>query len=85
MHDWSLSSEFNFNQGATIFSCKHCNVEVSMNEKISLEAYTAQKESLKIQECNTRISMWSNIISAITLIVAFLTLLFGDKIITCIS
>lgn len=56
-----------------------------MTEKCALDQTEAQTKSLVIQEKHTKISMWANIIAAIILIIAFLTLLFGDKLLLCFS
>lgn len=38
----------------------------------------AQEKSLKIQQTHTRIDMWANVISALMMIIAVLSLLYGQ-------
>jgi hypothetical protein len=67
--------------GNTIFRCENCNHYITLTEKCALDQVRTQEESLKIQEKYTKTGMVANIIAAATLIIAFLVLLFGDKII----
>lgn len=71
--------------GNTIYRCKNCNHCVTLIEKCALDQTLAQEKSLKIQEKHSIIGMFANIIAAATLIVAFIVLLFGDKIIDVCS
>ena len=65
----------------SFYICEHCNQCITLTEKCMLDQTFAQNESLKIQEKHTQIGMWANIVSSVTLIVAVLTLIFGDKLI----
>jgi hypothetical protein len=65
----------------SFYICEKCNHVITLSEKGTLDQIIAQNKSLKIQEKHTKISMCANVIAAITLIIAFLTFLFGNKII----
>lgn len=65
----------------SFFICDKCHHSITLQEKYSLDQVIANQKSLEIQERQTRTWMWANIISTIVLIIAFLTLLFWDKII----
>lgn len=88
-HDWELHVDVEDCGGPAvgngIFRCKNCESYVTMLEKCALDQTVSQEKSLVIQEKHTKIGMIANIISAITLILAFLTLLFGDKILMLLS
>jgi len=88
-HDWifqiNASESSGPATGNTLFWCKNCKNSITLIEKCALDQAEAQKKSLVIQERHTKIGMIANIIAAITLIIAFLTLLFGDKIISYCS
>jgi hypothetical protein len=88
-HDWELHVDVENCGGPAsgngIFQCKNCKTFVTMLEKCALEQTDAQVESLLIQERHTKIGMLANIIAATTLIIAFLTFLFGDKLLQCIN
>ncbi len=47
-------------------------------EKIALDSLVSQKQSQEIQEKSLKTSMWANIIAAITVLIAFMVLLFGE-------
>ena len=83
-HDWDLHVDVEhcggYAVGNGIFRCKNCDTYVTMTEKCALDQTEAQIKSLVIQEKHTKISMWANVIAATTLIIAFLALLFGDKL-----
>ncbi|MEK7105801.1 MAG: hypothetical protein AAB895_00400 [Patescibacteria group bacterium] len=66
--------------GHSLFRCTKCNHYITLSEKAALDGLSSQKESLKIQERNTSISMWANVLAAGTLTVAFLVFLFGQGI-----
>jgi hypothetical protein len=72
-------------KGNAIMECDNCKKRITLREKCSIDSGLAQKRSLKIQETNTKVGMWANIISSVTLIIAFFTFLFGNKILQCFS
>lgn len=84
-HEWVLHIDADKASGPasgnTVFTCTKCNTLITMLEKNALDGVEAQEKSLEIQERNTRISMWANIIAATTLVIAALVLFFGDKIV----
>lgn len=88
-HDWVFHLDVDKTGGPatgnSIFRCKNCGTIITLIEKCVLDQAEAQKKSLAIQERHTKIGMWANIISAATLIIAFLTLLFGDKLLSCFA
>lgn len=51
---------------------------IKIQEKATQDSLISQKESQAIQEKSVKISMWSNIIAAATVLVAFAVLLFGE-------
>lgn len=63
------------------YICEVCSHVINFSEKCLLDQTVAQNDSLKIQEKAAKTGMWANIIAAGTLVIAFFTLLFGDKII----
>ena len=83
-HDWELHVDVEHCGGPAsgngIFKCEKCGKFVTLLEKCALDQTLSQEKSLTIQERHTKIGMLANIISAVTLVIAFLTLLFGDKI-----
>lgn len=85
-HDWDLHIDVEHCGGPvagnSIFQCEKCGTFVTMVEKCALDQTDAQTRSLVIQERHTKIGMLADIIAAITLIIAFLTLLFGDKLLS---
>lgn len=64
----------------SFFICDKCYHSITLQEKCFLDQAIANNKSLKIQERQTKTWMLANIISAIVLIIAFLTFLFWDKI-----
>lgn len=48
----------------SFYICEECKNSITLSEKIALDSAMAQRESLKIQEKNTKRAMWANIISA---------------------
>lgn len=90
-HDWELhmDADSGDRKSNSIFMCENCKTIVTMLERNSLDSLglqeksakdslESQKESQKIQEKNIRISMWANIIATVTVLIAFLVLLFGE-------
>lgn len=65
----------------SFFICHTCNNVITLQEKCALDQIAANQKSLTIQERQSKISKWATVVSAIVLIVAFLTFLFGDKIV----
>ena len=88
-HDWDLHTDVENCGGPAagngIFQCKNCSTFVTMVEKCALDQTEAQLKSLVIQNRHTKIGMIANIIAATTLVLAFITLLFGDKLLLCFS
>lgn len=93
-HDWELhmDADSGDRKSNSLFLCNKCRAIVTMLEKNSLgsleiqektaqESLASQKESQIIQERNIKISMWANIVATITVLIAFLVLLFGEGII----
>ena len=82
-HDWELHVDVEScggpAAGNSIFKCKNCDIFVTMTEKCALDQTEAQIKSLTIQEKLIRIGMWANIIAAVTVIIAFLALIFSNK------
>ena len=60
---------------ASFYICNKCGNEINFLEKNSLDQLTAQKESLMIQQTHTRNGMLANIISAVLMLTALVTLL----------
>ncbi len=87
-HDWKFHLDADKwggpSAGNSVFRCENCSTIITMIEKCALEQVEAQIKSLAVQEKYSKIGMWANIIAASTLIVAFLTLLFGDKLLSCL-
>lgn len=83
-HDWQLHVDVEACGGPAagngMFQCGKCGTFVTLLEKAALDSLLSQEKSQIIQERGTKISMWANIISAGTLIVAAIILFFGDKI-----
>ena len=91
VHDWTLhmDADSGDRKSNSIFICENCKTIVTMLERNSLDSFKlqeksakdsleSQKESQKIQEKSIRISMWANIIATVTVLIAFLVLLFGE-------
>ena len=91
VHDWTLhmDADSGDRKSNSIFICENCKTIVTMLERNSLDFFKlqeksakdsleSQKESQKIQEKSIRISMWANIIATVTVLIAFLVLLFGE-------
>ena len=51
---------------------------LKVQEKAIQDSLISQKESQKIQEKSMRMSMWANFIATLTVLVAFMVLLFGE-------
>ncbi len=51
---------------------------LKIQEQNAKDSLAAQIKSQKIQERSVKISMWANIIATLTVLVAFLVLLFGE-------
>lgn len=83
-HDWKFHLDADQwggpSAGNSVFRCKNCSTIITMMEKCALDQTEAQVKSLAIQERHTKIGMLANVIAATTLIIAFFTLLFGDKL-----
>lgn len=69
-HQWTFqaNAENNFAKGVSFFRCKECHQIITLQEKCSLEQTEALKESLKIQERNTFVTMISVVIAAFALV-----------------
>ena len=91
LHDWTLymDADSGDRKSNSTFICKNCKTIVTMLERNSLDSLRlqektakdsleSQKESQIIQEKIIRISMWANIIATVTVLIAFLVLLFGE-------
>lgn len=82
IHDWKLHVDADSTGGPaagnTVFLCSNCGTIITMLEKNSLDSLLSQETSLKIQEQSIRIFMWANIIASITIVIAFVVLLFGE-------
>lgn len=51
---------------------------LKIQEQTAKDSLASQIESQKIQERSIRISMWANVIATLTVLIAFLVLLFGQ-------
>lgn len=83
-HEWGFHIDAGRSSGPaagnSFFQCKRCQNTITLLEKNSLDQIIAQEKSLKIQEKHTLIGMVANIIAAGLLVVAIVTLLYGEKI-----
>lgn len=90
-HNWTLhmDADSHDRKSNSIFICEKCKTIVTMLEKNSLDSLNiqekaikdsldSQKQSQKNQEKTLKMSMWANIIATITVVIAFLVLLFGE-------
>lgn len=86
-HNWEFHIDADKSWGwmnkprQSFFMCTNCNNLITLQEKCSLDQVQQTQKSLQIQERQTRTWMRANLISAIVLIIATLTLLFWDKIV----
>lgn len=93
VHDWTLhmDADSGDRKSNSIFMCENCKTIVTMMERNSLDSLElqekaikdsleSQKESQKIQERTMKMSMWANIVATVTVLIAFLVLLFGEGV-----
>lgn len=69
----------------SFYYCDLCSNEITLQEKCALDQINATNKSLAIQERQTKTWMRANIIWALVLVIAFITLLFWDKILNCLK
>ena len=82
-HDWALHIDVDQNTGSargnSLFRCSRCFKLITLIEKCALDQIKAQAKSLIIQERHVKIGMWANVIAAVTLIIAFLSIVCKFK------
>lgn len=67
----------------SFFICHTCRNVITLQEKCNLDMVIANDKSLIIQERQSKYSMRANIITAFSVVIALIALLFWDKIISC--
>lgn len=84
-HDWNIhvdaGDRIQTSSGNSEFICEKCSTIITLSEKLALQSYDALKESLKIQENHTKNGMIANWLTFLLVLIAFLTLAFGNGII----
>jgi hypothetical protein len=63
---------------ASFYICDKCHNVINFLEKNSLDQIAAQNKSLNTQQTHTRNGMWANIISAVLMVTAVVTLLINQ-------
>jgi len=83
-HLWNIhidaGDRLQTSSGNTEFICKNCSAIITLSEKLALDSYNSLNDSLKIQENHTKNGMIANWLTFILVLIAFITLVFGNGI-----